>query len=983
MDPLTLQKRHSMDSTSPDLDLASTPAATLPTPPPSSIYVESQWGGDSARDAETEHAFAALAAWRAAYRAHRRGGARGASGELARLAQALPAQALSLTPALQRARLTRRLESAGVVPRGGDTAAPASPSRHAQHAPTAVSSTADAPRLHVHVGAGKLGLGLVLPALAATRGTTRAARVVVVQRPSAAWIALADAPARSLVTLSTNGVAFARLAVARDAAETVAVALDAPAGDGVLLLSDDDDAIASIAARANSFSIAVGTAQIAQTLETLFPSRGDDDVVASPSAAAPRALFACENDHGAVEDAAAKHALCAIHGGDSSDDAAAIEIVPVLVDRICTTRVIVGGAAPRVDVATEPYGGALVVPPPREGEASSLAPFGGAALIEPETAEAATFLHRRKLLTVNGSHTTLAFMSLDAAQRALDAVGDSQALPIGGGDLPLCSPLADDDGIALGGREQTPARKFDRMLWSWCVARQLLLLDEFGVAVARHALVGDGSDDDATESGVVDALLSYAAETLARFACASSDTTSRVLGGGVRSRFATRLRVVDDFLRGSAPLRAAAAADASGSESDGDDTAAGLRVARALLARAGVTEAAVRNDVSSLVARATRFVPLEDGRLPPAPQAPPAARAAVLFDFDGTLGDTEAPAMDVAFWELAPFMPSLATADAAALEATRASFVVANAGKAFEHMCDVVDAERAAAGVAGGVEDAFAALAERTQLLETPLARAVDSERSSLGLEPLALLVARRAAAPSLLAQQKLDTNQRLAIAARATPGTIDALHALTHRRVPFNIATTSGKPRVPICVDAAGLRPWFASDDDDIHSGESDFTPPRFKPAPDVYLKAARGAARAPSACVAVEDSASGVGAAANARLGLIVGYVGASHIADAPAHAAMLMRGARADDGRGAELVIEHMADLPAVVAWFDGTLRQREHGRAGAPGSLPDDVAASLSGRFWTRKDDNGAVVATAARDGDGGDDDPKSAVHCHAA
>jgi len=32
---------------------------------------------------------------------------------------------------------------------------------------------------------------------------------------------------------------------------------------------------------------------------------------------------------------------------------------------------------------------------------------------------------------------------------------------------------------------------------------------------------------------------------------------------------------------------------------------------------------------------------------------------AVLFDFDGTLGDTETPAMEVAFWELVPFLPSL------------------------------------------------------------------------------------------------------------------------------------------------------------------------------------------------------------------------------------------------------------------------------------------------------------------------------------
>lgn len=29
---------------------------------------------------------------------------------------------------------------------------------------------------------------------------------------------------------------------------------------------------------------------------------------------------------------------------------------------------------------------------------------------------------------------------------------------------------------------------------------------------------------------------------------------------------------------------------------------------------------------------------------------------AILFDFDGTVGDTETPAMEVAFWELAPYL---------------------------------------------------------------------------------------------------------------------------------------------------------------------------------------------------------------------------------------------------------------------------------------------------------------------------------------
>ena len=36
-------------------------------------------------------------------------------------------------------------------------------------------------------------------------------------------------------------------------------------------------------------------------------------------------------------------------------------------------------------------------------------------------------------------------------------------------------------------------------------------------------------------------------------------------------------------------------------------------------------------------------------------------RVAVLFDFDGTIGDTETPAMEVAYWELAPYFPAAAS----------------------------------------------------------------------------------------------------------------------------------------------------------------------------------------------------------------------------------------------------------------------------------------------------------------------------------
>jgi beta-phosphoglucomutase-like phosphatase (HAD superfamily) len=85
--------------------------------------------------------------------------------------------------------------------------------------------------------------------------------------------------------------------------------------------------------------------------------------------------------------------------------------------------------------------------------------------------------------------------------------------------------------------------------------------------------------------------------------------------------------------------------------------------------------------------------------------------------------------------------------------------------------------------------------------------------------------------------------------------------------------------------------------------------------------LKAAADEKMPPSSCIAVEDSASGVGSAANAKIGLIVGYVGSSHIPESEkeSHAQVLLEGAKSKDGRGAELVISNMLDLPAIVHCF----------------------------------------------------------------
>ena len=124
---------------------------------------------------------------------------------------------------------------------------------------------------------------------------------------------------------------------------------------------------------------------------------------------------------------------------------------------------------------------------------------------------------------------------------------------------------------------------------------------------------------------------------------------------------------------------------------------------------------------------------------------------AVLFDFDGTLGDTETPAMRVAFWELAPYFPG-ASAGSLTTE-TRDTYVRANAGKAFEFMVEVVEEERKAAGLES-IEAVRKAGSEDEGVL-----RVVDDERAKSGLPPLNET---RALGKDLLSLQKDETVEAL-----------------------------------------------------------------------------------------------------------------------------------------------------------------------------------------------------------------------------
>jgi HAD superfamily hydrolase (TIGR01509 family) len=86
-------------------------------------------------------------------------------------------------------------------------------------------------------------------------------------------------------------------------------------------------------------------------------------------------------------------------------------------------------------------------------------------------------------------------------------------------------------------------------------------------------------------------------------------------------------------------------------------------------------------------------------------------------------------------------------------------------------------------------------------------------------------------------------------------PGAIDAVRRLADEW-PLALASSSNRPVIEAFLDAAGVRPLFAVT---VSSEEVD----RGKPAPDVFLEAARRLGVDANRCAAVEDSANGLRAA------------------------------------------------------------------------------------------------------------------------
>jgi len=127
------------------------------------------------------------------------------------------------------------------------------------------------------------------------------------------------------------------------------------------------------------------------------------------------------------------------------------------------------------------------------------------------------------------------------------------------------------------------------------------------------------------------------------------------------------------------------------------------------------------------------------------------------------------------------------------------------------------------------------------------------------------------------------------------SPGAEDLLDALANDDVPRTIATSSERTNLEFFREHLNLDRWFDFTqivyDDGRRPG---------KPAPDMYLTAARNIGVTPRHCVVVEDAISGIQSAHAAGIGCIIG------LGPAASRARLLAE-------EGVATVIESLADFP----------------------------------------------------------------------
>ncbi|CEM01835.1 unnamed protein product [Vitrella brassicaformis CCMP3155] len=431
--------------------------------------------------------------FRSDYRNFRRGQSKGAQRELSDVTKNITSQHLALLPVSQ----LRQLILAGSESLKGA-------SNYEKDKSLIVTDGGFRDRLqgrgfrptkfHVHFGAGKLGLGLVVPSMVASNKS-----FAIINERLTSWQRIIEGSA-STVNIKVNGTHVTSMTVLRSGDPLPPLPPPDAPPLRLFVVSDEDAKIAQLICMATSYSTALGPAigQIGTKIDEAYSGQTRE----ADSGGLKPTLFACENDHKAVD---ALTEQLRDH----------VDVVHCMVDRICTGRDV---TAEEISVTTEPDDGAIVVMTPSTPPAYAPA-FGGSCFSLPLVEAEAQYFANRKITIVNGMHTTLAFMTLCHAQQD-------------GDDDPRSHDLLTSATL--------PEEK-QREVYAWAVARVLMILNQHDKHVIKHA---HGVLED---EKVAQILIDYATRTLQRFTTIP-DTTGRILSGGVTNRWQTRLKPVDLFL---------------------------------------------------------------------------------------------------------------------------------------------------------------------------------------------------------------------------------------------------------------------------------------------------------------------------------------------------------------------------------------------------------------------------------------------------
>ncbi|AUF82412.1 putative mannitol 1-phosphate dehydrogenase [Tetraselmis virus 1] len=224
---------------------------------------------------------------------------------------------------------------------------------------------------HIHFGAGKLSMGLIIPAI-----HRKNVPLVILQRKSCDWKYLSEGD-RIKLMINGSDALFGDDIVITETVENINY------NEKSMLLSNNKEHWLDCALRASTMSCSLGPscADVLVPLLQNLPMRSDEE--------RRPILYACENDTIAVKDL-------------MTGLAGRVDVILCTVDRICTERTIKEDS---IEVITEEDPGTIVV-------YGKDVPLSWSNMITTNDPNVAEYMAFEKKIFVNGIHTLAALISL-------------------------------------------------------------------------------------------------------------------------------------------------------------------------------------------------------------------------------------------------------------------------------------------------------------------------------------------------------------------------------------------------------------------------------------------------------------------------------------------------------------------------------------------------------------------------------------------